>query len=688
MNPSAIQWVVPSPLWAELASPSNGLPQPAFHQPAILRFATDDFMQDFFNVLATDPRALGEFRAVRETWRGKLGQPTIPTPKKLFALPFQRLASTLRRAPKTGDKQAESSNTTSLPNLKLYQPAHLRYYLVSACLTCATPGLPDRKVDAGKQERVSFVARRLLPPPDPQPGAALVEYAWIKGQTGYSWQLVDVTGPMGGATVAENEERLPLFPATFQDDDKRSRRVFAGLIPVAKREAYLGAQITNASAKGQLTDGQPPGTTNLTALEVLLRKQVIEPWKILIDQMSNVGNASGRTQQQDGTIKLDTSGIDSTTLKNNLKSARERAQVVSWLLLLDFAKFLSQYLPDVWNGLQGKATSYAPNSRQAQLVNTLTTIAVGPSLKNELLTHLPAPAIQYVATSMAEALTAILPLEATLDGISTPYQRDKADADWPGFLFPLADADPNPAWAGQTPVPNPLLHLTDVAPSSDEQILVGEEPDDSGPTLQVELLGVLVIRALAEYVPGVPAPQPDIPVAALPPDYPVNSLFQLRCVYERPACGPGTPDVVSDPTDRFEMAAFFDPDAPARPIRIGLPIDTTPAGLRKFDKNTAFAMSDVLCGQVNRARGMTFGDLVMSVLPWPFHKDLPSGDGKPCTDSNNLSIGMICSLSIPIITICAFILLMIMVTLFDIIFSWMCFFAICFPLPGFKGKKP
>ena len=48
------------------------------------------------------------------------------------------------------------------------------------------------------------------------------------------------------------------------------------------------------------------------------------------------------------------------------------------------------------------------------------------------------------------------------------------------------------------------------------------------------------------------------------------------------------------------MANFFDPDAPARPVRIALPIDTSPAGLRKFDKNAAFVMSDMLCGQVNR----------------------------------------------------------------------------------------
>ena len=47
---------------------------------------------------------------------------------------------------------------------------------------------------------------------------------------------------------------------------------------------------------------------------------------------------------------------------------------------------------------------------------------------------------------------------------------------------------------------------------------------------------------------------------------------------------------------------------------------------------------------------------------------------------------MICSLSIPIVTICAFILLIIMVKLLDTIFNWIPFFRICFPVPNFRGK--
>jgi hypothetical protein len=68
------------------------------------------------------------------------------------------------------------------------------------------------------------------------------------------------------------------------------------------------------------------------------------------------------------------------------------------------------------------------------------------------------------------------------------------------------------------------------------------------------------------------------------------------------------------------------------------------------------------------------------VLPWPFHKDLP-------IEEDCGGFGMICSLSIPIITICALILLMIFVSLFDLIFHWLPFFILCFPFPRFNAKE-
>jgi hypothetical protein len=177
------------------------------------------------------------------------------------------------------------------------------------------------------------------------------------------------------------------------------------------------------------------------------------------------------------------------------------------------------------------------------------------------------------------------------------------------------------------------------------------------------------------------------PLASQTPMYMREGFFLMRCVYERPLCGAIDPPVLSAPTKAFQLAGFFDPDAPARPIRISLPIDPTPAGLRKFNKNTVFMMSDLLCGQVNRMKGITLGDLVRSVLPFPFHKGLSVPDAGGCKDSGGVSIGMMCSLSIPIITICALLLLMIIVSLLDFIFRWLPFFIVCFPLPGLKSKN-
>ena len=93
-----------------------------------------------------------------------------------------------------------------------------------------------------------------------------------------------------------------------------------------------------------------------------------------------------------------------------------------------------------------------------------------------------------------------------------------------------------------------------------------------------------------------------------------------------------------------------------------------------------------LLREARRQKGLSLADLILSVLPWPLHKDLSVPDGGPCKSDSGIEVGMICSLSIPIITICALLLLMIIVTLLDIIFRWMPFFLFCFPIPKLKAK--
>jgi len=56
-------------------------------------------------------------------------------------------------------------------------------------------------------------------------------------------------------------------------------------------------------------------------------------------------------------------------------------------------------------------------------------------------------------------------------------------------------------------------------------------------------------------------------------------------------------------------------------------------------------------------------------------------DGSASKGDGSLTIEWICSFSIPIITLCAFIVLNIFLSLFNIIFNWMFFIKICLPIP-------
>jgi hypothetical protein len=168
---------------------------------------------------------------------------------------------------------------------------------------------------------------------------------------------------------------------------------------------------------------------------------------------------------------------------------------------------------------------------------------------------------------------------------------------------------------------------------------------------------------------------PDTPLAPDPASRPLPKLdprtearYVLRCVYQRPQCGPLHEDVVSAASDDFAIASHFDFDAPQRKITISLPIDTSPSGLRKFPKNVTFLLSDQLKQQMGRIK-----DLQKTM----------DGD----LDTPGLDVGMICTLSIPIITICALIVLMIFVVLLNIVFWWLPFFRICLPLGLSKGSS-
>ena len=140
--------------------------------------------------------------------------------------------------------------------------------------------------------------------------------------------------------------------------------------------------------------------------------------------------------------------------------------------------------------------------------------------------------------------------------------------------------------------------------------------------------------------------------------------YVVRCAYVRPTCKPPHADVLSAPSAPFQIAPFFDPDAPARAVRIPMPVDTSLAGLRKFGKSVAFMTSDKLRSQISA-----------------IGKDILKGN---LGSGTQYSLGEICSFSLPIITLCAMILLIVFVIVLNIAFFWLPIFRICLPIPLIK----
>ena len=685
MNGHDIAWSQPPSLLTSAAARVLSAPRAAVQRPVILRFQHDGFMQEFMDLINTAPERLRDYQVRRETWRGFTPAPTVDPPRPP-SLVRQRLGLIARRSP-LATSTAAAVDAAPVPAgtpLKLYQPAHQRHYLVACSLVCRVVGLPDRAIDAGRGEQVGCVIRRLLPRAgqSTMPVDTWDEHAWVARPQGYVWQSV------GGDPLkaVEGEERLPLFAVQFPEGERRRRRLFAGVVPVGRRDAYLGAPKATAGNTSRA------GVTPRTARKVLLRKDVIEPWKSLVRRALGV----------QGTFTISTSdGYETPSddqKKRRLRSEREQIQTASWFILLDLAKYLRTYVKPVWRAVLDPTRRSELTVPETDLFDALAIARISDAQRETIRRDAETGAagtVLYTLSSVSSTLREALAkygtgvdamnatLERQLEGVDQPYARADAAsrALWPDFLFPLVD----PAAPSDAPLP-PVTAVSTL--DAEEQTELTLDATAADPLQRLDKLTVLVLRALRDDA-APPPPEPAVPAAAIAPADAFEGWFVIRCLYERPGCEPLHNEITSEPTEPFQMAGFFDPDAPARPIRIGLPIDTTPGGLRKFDKNTAFVISDTLCGQLGRIRGMTLGDLVLSVLPWPFHKDLPSPEsgGAPCKTGDGISLGMICSLSIPIITLCALILLIIMVTLFDFLFKWLPYFFICFPLPGLKAKK-
>lgn len=114
-------------------------------------------------------------------------------------------------------------------------------------------------------------------------------------------------------------------------------------------------------------------------------------------------------------------------------------------------------------------------------------------------------------------------------------------------------------------------------------------------------------------------------------------------------------------SERFVIAPWY--ETVGNPVQIALPNLRDRALLKSLKPNVAFVLPRELQN-------------LLSGNP----KDLM--DGK--SGNGGFDIGWICSFSIPVITFCAFIVLNIFLSLFDLIFRWLLFIKICIPYPKAK----
>ncbi len=687
-----LTWAAPRPLWRAAARPGLA--------PAILRFAQDDFAQQLLGAMDTDPASLAAFVARYEDWRTPPGRTATPDLAQRVPLPAP-VRQNRRKLLRAGPVPVVPPSDPAAPMLKLYQPAHQRHYVATATLACATSGLPDRKL-RGAHDSVGMVLRRLMPA-RAQGSEALVEYAWVAGEQP-RWQRVSDSDD---AVLAPGEEMLPLFPIAHRETETIRRKTWGGVIPVGKREDYLAAPVVReavsliAGQKSALAKPAPAARPDSVAARLSeFRMDVAEPWK-----------ATLRAIFKEARDMRDDAPATDAQAQNQARLRNYQLQMQSWLLLLDFGKFLKRHLPDVAARL-GTGQTTGLRAGEAALLAWLRSVDDVAALRRGMRSHADrnngaADAKPYrtrLSDALVEAMSAAN--EDKLEGIETDYVPGLTAGEaaaWPGFHFLLAGIATTGTKASLA-IDGPFKITAGLPPARAADQIAGPDCPDCPPGVpcpacsvmsmaeeecaKVDRVTALIEQALTpsqeEGARSLPFAERLTAIMLETADD--EGLFCIRFVHCNADCGPLHPPTVSQPTERFRMASFFDPDAPAREIKIILPRDTSPAGLRKHARGTAFVMSNILCGQVQRAKGLGLIDLIRQVLPWPLHKDIDAGQGGGCKDGGGVDIGMICSLSIPIVTLCALILLMIIVSLLDFIFKWVPWLIACFPLPKYNAK--
>jgi hypothetical protein len=133
------------------------------------------------------------------------------------------------------------------------------------------------------------------------------------------------------------------------------------------------------------------------------------------------------------------------------------------------------------------------------------------------------------------------------------------------------------------------------------------------------------------------------------------ATYFVRAVYQHAPCAP----VLSKQSPLFELARAFDPDAPARQVRIQIP---DISNMRQFSRGIAIELPPSLRRLTERVTPKLLQGGALGADP-------------------GLQLGMICSYSFQIFLVLSFMVAFIFLLLLNIIFWWLPFIKICFPVP-------
>lgn len=606
-----MEWVEPAPLW-------DGRGLETLRRPRLLEIRSDAFMEEFLTAMGSGAAAGSANGAGTLSGHGSNGSGA--------ASGTADAGQYLRAKAIDGERQ----------NVKLYQPLHGCFYLVTASLVCRQLGLPDRSVARKNGEKTSFVVRRRSTVRDGKGSAVLVEEGWVDEGPLRGWQpLVDAKGRP--VAVRADEERFPLHgvsvcaktlpqvagPPIGQAGVQlvargacRERTVYHGYLPAGNREKYIArfapAQANAHDGKAALadylatlqsaTDALPAGVKdkNFDFRLDEFDSRVIGPWQML--------RARAKDPQAPA---LTAAGMQQTSL----------------YILLDLADNLSRILPTVWDALlKDNVNLLANNQPKSQaLWKVFSNSKIQGTTVAQIMRDLK-PLLGLVrGEDITEPTTAYdLVTEA---GIALKKEDNATVISLEDFVGALA----TPLIAAK---PSLLMDYLQAA--------LVEETQQMTPT--DELAGLL---------------KDQVKLEPIDPATGKETSYFLRLVYEYdPAC----PPVVSSESQLFRLAKFFEPDAPARHIQIELP-SIKMGDMRKFQRGVGLKMSPELRDVMNRVhKGMADGD------------DLLPGGG-------SWGLGMICSFSLQIIFLVAFIVMFIFLIMLNIVFWWLAFLKICLPIP-------